>query len=302
LRQTMKILLIVLFAQSALSATPACLNGTKVEKKWEEAYSKCVVTGRSVCEELNAAYGIDIDECESSMAPATGRSLTQLCADLNAFFGISVSTCTSSCTYYSTGASCDFTGRKADIAVDRSVCEELNAAYGIDVDECESSFASATGRSLTQLCADLNAFFGISVSTCTSSCTYYSTGASCDFTGRNACPSPKDIIKEARKNLEVERCMMDSMGWFNPKKSSFNKKQIKKDIGSLPDKVSAGITQKSVKKCIKKEMKEMYKKDTMNCLKTYSKKERGMLKKEAYVVATILCLNNPLKEACDNFV
>merc|ERR1711970_848518 len=226
--ETMKILLIVLFAQSALSATPACLNGTKVEKKWEEAYSKCVVTGRSVC-------------------------------------------------------------------------EELNAAYGIDVDECESSFASATGRSLTQLCADLNAFFGISVSTCTSSCTYYSTGASCDFTGRNACPSPKDIIKEARKNLEVERCMMDSMGWFNPKKSSFNKKEIKKDIGSLPDKVSAGITEKSIKKCIKKEMKEMYKKDTMNCLRTYSKKERGMLKKEAYVVATILCLNNPLKEACENF-
>merc|ERR1712200_16696 len=144
LRQTMKNLLIVLFAHSALSATPACLNGTKIEKKWEEAYPKCVVTGRSICEELNAAYGIDVDECESSMAPATGRSLTQLCADLNAFFGISVSSCTSSCTYYS-------------------------------------------------------------------------TGASCDFTGRNACPSPKDIIKKARKNLEVERCMMDSMGWFNPK-------------------------------------------------------------------------------------
>merc|ERR1711970_860874 len=226
--ETMKILLIVLFAQSALSATPACLNGTKVEKKWEEAYSKCVVTGRSVCEELNAAYGIDVDECESSMAPATGRSLTQLCADLNAFFGISVSTCTSSCTYYS-------------------------------------------------------------------------TGASCDFTGRNACPSPKDIIKDARENLQVERCMMSAMGWFNPKKSSFNKKLIKKDIGSLPDKVSAGITKKSVKKCIMKQMEEMYKKDTMNCLKTYTKKQRAMLKKEAYVVATIYCLTNPLKEACDNF-
>merc|ERR1712241_552737 len=226
--EAMKLLLIVLFAHSALSTAPSCLNGTKIEEKWEKAYSRCSTSGRSIC-------------------------------------------------------------------------EELNTAYGIDVDECESSFASATGRSLTQLCADLNAFFGISVSTCTSSCTYYSTGASCDFTGRNACPSPKDIIKDARENFQVERCMMSAMGWFNPKKSSFNKKLIKKDIGSLPDKVSAGITKKSVKKCIMKKMEEMYKKDTMNCLKTYTKKQRAMLKKEAYVVATIYCLTNPLKEACDNF-
>jgi len=210
----------------------------------------------------------------------------------------------------SNGGFCDILGSISD-EIDPDVCRDvingLDFSYGSICDH----LSSITDEIDSAVCEEVLNSLDLSI------------GGICDYLGslsdeidpevcegiltnlnvfnRNACPSAKDLIMSARNETKVERCMMSEMGWFNPKNGMFNKKMIKKDISTLPDSVTANITEKSVKQCIDGKIKELFEQeDPMNCWEGYSKKEKKMLKKEALIYSSVQCISAPLVESCEN--
>jgi len=125
--------------------------------------------------------------------------------------------------------------------------------------------------------------------------------ANLNIFNRDGCPTAKDLIMDARNETKDVRCMMKEMRWFNAKKGSFNDKLIKKDISSLPESVTANMSEESVKQCIDDKIKDLFsQEDPMNCWAGYSNKDKKMLMKEAYVYSTIICISTPLIESCED--
>jgi len=117
---------------------------------------------------------------------------------------------------------------------------------------------------------------------------------------KDQCPSVEDIIGSIEEEMEGDMCIMAVLGWID-ESGEFNEQAMKEDISSLPEEVSAQLTEEAVDECAT-EMMTMMAKEHANtkCSEAYSEEDVASLTEAGMMFAASKCFNHMFLQSCKN--
>merc|ERR1711892_1439745 len=114
------------------------------------------------------------------------------------------------------------------------------------------------------------------------------------------CPSVEDIKKKIGKEMKVDLCILNNLGWIDTEGQAVDA-VMTADLMTLPTEVSAKLSEEKVDACADKMVSKMSQRHK-RCVKKYSADDVAELSELGLKVASYKCYQNQFAKSCQAFL
>merc|ERR1712123_89970 len=125
-------------------------------------------------------------------------------------------------------------------------------------------------------------------------------GRRCRSKFTKKCPSVEDIKKKIGKEMKVDLCILNKLGWIDTEGQAVDA-VMTADLMTLPTEVSAKLSDEEVDACAGKMVSKMSQRHK-RCGKKYSADDVAELSELCLKVASYKCFQNQFAKSCQAFV
>jgi len=128
-------------------------------------------------------------------------------------------------------------------------------------------------------------------------------GRKCKGEGKKpSCPSVDSILESIGMKMEEDMCVMAQLGWID-ENGAPNNQTMTEDIMSLPEEVSAQLSEEAVEECTM-DMMAQWAEDPKHarCADKYSEEDMSKLEEVGMMVASYKCFQDMFQQSCKSLV